>query len=365
MTTAAEQSARGSPHDSANLDFLRAVAVLLVFFVHLYDISGGHGKKWSIEWRLGELGVLIFFVHTCLVLMWSLDRSGFSGWRLPVSFYIRRIFRLYPLSIVCVLVAYCIDLSWNPPNLWQNLTLTQNLFPSGKYEVPPLFTPLWTLPLEVQMYVALPALFVIFRNRSLKLLVGTWCLFVVAALAQPKLGGRFEILKYLPCFTGGVVAWRLMRTGTTRQLAGWLWPPAILVASILWLTVTEKFAWLHIAVFGLCLGLCVPYFKEIPWPRVRQAAKIVARYSYSIYLSHFAIQLFVFSGGNRFKLIHPLPSPAHFVRPLHWVMVAVLSTVIPFLLYHFIESPGIQLGHKLARLATNAGKRPALQLQTE
>ena len=75
-----------SLHDSTNLDSLRSVAVLLVFCVHLYDIWSGTGKNWGIVWHLGQLGVLMFFVHTCLVLMWSL--YGFlpeTWWRQPAK----------------------------------------------------------------------------------------------------------------------------------------------------------------------------------------------------------------------------------------------------------------------------------------
>ncbi|HEV2329058.1 MAG TPA: acyltransferase, partial [Verrucomicrobiae bacterium] len=310
LRTNAKEPALNPPSDAANLDFLRAVAVMLVFFVHLYDISGGHSGKWGIAWNLGRLGILLFFVHTALVLMWSLERSGLEGWRLPIAFYIRRIFRLYPLSIVCVLLGCRFDLSWKDSNIWPNLTLTQNLFSPGRYEVPPLFTPLWTLPLEVQMYVILPLLFVMCRSRPPKLLLAGWSLAVVGALIQPKLGDRFEIMKYLPCFLGGVIAWRRMRNGETRQLAGWLWPIAIAIVSILSMATNKTFDPLHIAVFGLCLGFCLPYFKEIPWPRIRAASKIVARYSYSIYLSHFLIQVFIFNDAVHhpmFKNIRQLP----------------------------------------------------------
>src|SRR5271156_6213785 len=76
-------------HESVNLDFLRSIAVLLVFGTHYYDIRNDAGAKWSFPWHLGQLGVLIFFVHTSLVLMWSLERASLKGWQLFVSFYVR------------------------------------------------------------------------------------------------------------------------------------------------------------------------------------------------------------------------------------------------------------------------------------
>jgi peptidoglycan/LPS O-acetylase OafA/YrhL len=346
-----------SLHESANLDFLRAAAVLLVFITHLYGIYTGKGAKWDFFWHIGQLGVLMFFVHTCLVLMWSLERSGLNGWRVFVPFYIRRAFRLYPLSVVCVLIAYCFDARWSPVNLWPNLTLTQNLFFTDKPVIPPTLTPLWSLPLEVQMYIVLPVLFLILRNRSLKLLALLWSSSIPIALLQPGWGERFEIFKYAPCFLGGVVAWRLMRD--TARLPGWLWPLAIVAASLTWMTAAQSYLPLHIAAFGICLGLAIPLFREIPWSHIRTASRITARYSYSIYLSHFPIMVYVFSDPRdpRFKLIRQLPPMKHLSRTAHFALFLLLSVLAPLALYQLIEKPGIRLGHKLARWISGSEER--------
>lgn len=348
-----------SPHDAANLDLLRSVAVLLVFFDHLYNVTTNHWSESSLASHLGRLGVLIFFVHTCLVLMWSLERSSVKGWRLFTSFYVRRIFRLYPLSIACVVLAYFIDLRWQPINIWSNLTLTQNLFSPGNQTVPPMFSSLWTLPLEVQMYVLLSVLFILFQKRPVYWLVITWVLFAIFAIFQPGFGNRLEILEFIPCFLGGVVAWRLMRDRETKIIDGWAWPAAIPLASIICLTATsQRFVPLHIATFGLCLGLLIPLFKDIPWNRLQNISRIIARYSYGIYLSHFAIQLYCFNDAKFhpvFKIIHQIPPLLHHSRLVHWSIFLLLSVLMPILLYHLIEKPGICMGHKLATHITAGG----------
>jgi peptidoglycan/LPS O-acetylase OafA/YrhL len=88
--------------ESSNLDFLRAVAVLAVYFAHL-----SHALNLYNPGSLGRFGVLIFFVHTSCVLMFSLQRLSSSGFtndsRLTAAFWIRRFFRIYPLSIICIL----------------------------------------------------------------------------------------------------------------------------------------------------------------------------------------------------------------------------------------------------------------------
>ena len=85
--------------DMPNLDLVRSIAVLLVVVEHLLLYAGifrlGY---WQVAW-MGFLGVYIFFVHTCLVLMWSLERNSDV-----LGFYVRRFFRIYPLAVFTVLI---------------------------------------------------------------------------------------------------------------------------------------------------------------------------------------------------------------------------------------------------------------------
>jgi peptidoglycan/LPS O-acetylase OafA/YrhL len=144
-----------------NLDFMRAYAVMLVWIAHFGRTLGWkHGEA-----ALGMFGVLIFFVHTSLVLMLSMERTGPQ----PLGFYIRRIFCIYPLSIITVLAVLVFRVPcdswgtiWSYPSLKTvllNLALMQNLNGS-----PSVLAPLWSLSLEIQMYVLLPLLFILVRS---------------------------------------------------------------------------------------------------------------------------------------------------------------------------------------------------------
>jgi peptidoglycan/LPS O-acetylase OafA/YrhL len=346
--------------ESANLDFLRSAAVLLVFGTHYFDIQNGIGAKWSFSWHVGQLGVLIFFVHTSLVLMWSLERSNLTGWRLLAAFYLRRALRIYPLSMVCVLFAYWFDARWAPANLWQNLTLMQYVFFKGKPTFPPTVTPLWSLPLEIEMYVALPVLFLIFRNRSMKLLVATWGISVALACAQPRFGEGFAIFRFVPCFLGGVMAWRLMRERDRQRFPNWLWPWAIATVALIWMGATEKYLPLFIAAFGICLGLAIPLFREIRSDKVSATVKIIARYSYGIYLTHFPIMLYILRGTSHddspFKVIPPMPLIGHYARPVNACLIVALTALASLMLYHGIEKPGIRFGRTVAQWIARLGR---------
>src|SRR4051794_20807694 len=95
---------------SSNLDILRAMAVLFVVADHSTKFFGRDRVLGLDINYLGYMGVLWFFVHTSLVLMKSLDRewSGLgerpSLWSWMLSFYLRRAWRIYPLSVLVIVL---------------------------------------------------------------------------------------------------------------------------------------------------------------------------------------------------------------------------------------------------------------------
>jgi peptidoglycan/LPS O-acetylase OafA/YrhL len=270
-------------------------------------------------------------------------------------FYARRAFRIYPLSTVFVLFAYFFDAQWSPVNFWQNFTHTQYvLFHGHKVVVPPTVTPLWTLPLEIEMYIALPVLFLLLRNRPVKLLAAIWWASIPAAYILSPSGdvtGAFTIFKYVPCFLGGVMAWRLIRERYYRPFPGWLWPVAIAALSCVWMRSNERYLLLFIAGLGMSLGLAIPLFREIQSKAIRRASQLVARYSYGIYLSHFPVMLYVMNSDKYhwFKVIPPMPTIRHYGGPIQALLVVIFTCAVSLVLYHGIEEPGIRLGRRVAR----------------
>lgn len=92
-----------SAGESTNLDILRATAVLCVVVGHFFASAR---LPFPTNWPF--FGVTLFFIHTSFVLMGSLARLELTGftrpWRLALAFMIRRIFRIYPLSVLFVLL---------------------------------------------------------------------------------------------------------------------------------------------------------------------------------------------------------------------------------------------------------------------
>ena len=321
--------------DSSNLDMVRAVAVLSVFFAHLHDITVGH--QLLLGWHFAQMGVLIFFVHTSMVLMLSLERTKLEGKALFGAFYVRRFFRLYPLSMFCVTVAMVLsrapDLA-HPVRHWKwteylfNLTLTTNLTYTDI-----MVGGLWTLPIEVQMYLTLPFLFLFGRVVPRGVLFLLWAAAIPVALVQLHTTDRLNVLAYAPCFISGVIAWKLSLT-VPRRLPGWLWPAGFVATWPFFFLATHENDMYYRWAFCFALGLTIPWFQEIPFRPVKAVAHVVAKYSYGIYLSHIAVMMWSVT----------LPAST----PVRWALFVVLAVISPVAMYHLIEHPLIVVGQKVA-----------------
>jgi len=331
---------------SANLDLLRAVAVLLVLAQHLSIRFQWAATLGMATPMVGAFGVLLFFVHTCLVLMYSMERSNLSGTRLAENFYIRRIFRIYPLSILAVLAAVALHLdsgvngiqglshatTISSGRIVSNLLLVQSAIKPGS-----IVNVLWSLPYEVQMYIFLPFLFLWIRGKrsALRGLVLLWAVAVIVAIIHHPVATTFPfdrigLVQYVPCFLPGVIAFVLPHA---PRLKSFLWLPFILMLVCVFAIVP------HIAtgwILCLVLGFAIPFFGEIKTTWLRWTSHRIATYSYGIYLSHqFCIWLVAdvlraWPGWIRFPLL------------------AILLIGIPVALYHAIEKPMIGIGMRVA-----------------
>jgi len=87
---------------------------------------------------------------------------------------------------------------------------------------------------------------------------------------------------------------------------------------------------------ALFMAILIPYCREIRLGWISETARILVRYSYSIYLLHlFAIWVaFVKFGGQS--------------RPLQWIAFGVSLALVSVAGYHIIEHPMIQFGNRIA-----------------
>jgi peptidoglycan/LPS O-acetylase OafA/YrhL len=328
-----------------NLDALRAFAVLLVLADHVLETFAAldGGSFHPVDRSLGRLGVLLFFVHTCFVLMASLERGGGSGWTMARAFYVRRAFRIYPLAVVCLLAVVAAGVPARPweafrfpdaADLASNLLLVTNLTAR-----PDVLAPLWSLPVELQMYALLPAIFLIARTRDPVRVGILYLLALGAALVLPRLSPRFDMVAYAPCFLAGVVGFAMSDRFQPR-LPAWAWLPFLGALAV-------AFAALEIAAGGhrvatqaaicLAVGVAIPIFTQSTHAAFNRATHAIAKYSYGIYLFHLPALWLAF---------YRLPLESRLAQSL--VALATLAT-LAIGGYHLIEAPLIRRGASISR----------------
>lgn len=340
-----------TPLPERNLDFLRAIAVLAVLLDHIVLSLGDHRDNQFLLW-MGQAGLCAFFVHTSLVLMSSLERDlapDQPGW--TWRFYVRRFWRIYPLAwvtvAVCVLLrvpAGLLPATYTPvtvPQVLANLALMHDW--AGQ---PNVLNVMWTLTMEVQMYLVLPACYLLARRSSgwpmVALVLAGWVVMGTyfwgnqAAHRIPAMW-RIRVFSFVPCFLMGVAAYHLLRRRATapRPLRGWAWPVVVIgVFLVFYPAFTTAYATGR-TLFATVLALTIPWVADIPEGWVARGSRVVATYSYGLYL------------------VHPLALRAGFgvlkdqPMALQWVAVAVILVGGCWVAYHYVEQPGVRFARRL------------------
>lgn len=338
--TICPQSAMQS--SSSNLDLLRSLAVIFVVISHLIAIHQPiptiriNETSGYLTVALGYWGVFIFFVHTCYVLMGSLSRQAQQEGKkhLAYRFWVQRIFRIYPLSMTTVLavtaISYFSGSDLNAVVILSNLFLIQNLT-----DVNSTPGPLWSLPFEIQMYLLLPALFLlIYKKRRTYLIIVLWLLSVGATVFFAGRGWSHGFIKFIPCFLPGVLAFTLYEVKRILP-AIFLWGYALIGAMCYPLLVAydSQMYWL---AWPLCLvlGLLIALTKEIQNKLIKLVSEKVARYSFGIYLVHVPCIEWAFAK------VHGIS------YSMQWLLFACATTAVTYLAYHLIEKPGIDFGRR-------------------
>lgn len=230
-----------------------------------------------------------------------------------------------------------------------NLALMQNLIKSSD-----AIGPLWSLPWEVQMYTALPFLFLVSRRGNIISLAAVALATVAANIFGIVVGIRgTRILDYAPCFMGGVLAYMLIRR-TPPKLPAWLWPCTLAVMGVLLIVSPQALAkrriyWGYWATCAI-LGALIPVFKDLSPSWLTRTAHRIAQYSYGIYLFHVPAMWLAFDYLRGMG------------APLSMVVFVGATVGLSVTAYHLIEHPLIELGRQITAVGVRVQRvAPALQ----
>jgi len=186
-TTAPDLPDLPRPARNLALDLLRALAVLLVLWHHLWpapsDGSVPGRAAFDIWHRGGWVGVDLFFVlRGFLVSGLLFAEYARSGRISPGRFYVRRGFKIYPAFFVFLAVSVAV-LAWTGLG---RLRVIAEVFFIQNY-LPGLWIHTWSLAVEEHFYLALPLVLLVLSRPGpngipfarLPLLVGCVCLGVL------------------------------------------------------------------------------------------------------------------------------------------------------------------------------------------
>ena len=366
------------------LDGVRALCVLLVVTVHLYD---AHERWW---WLAGARGVTVFFVLSgYLITSLGLREEAERGTLSLAAFYVRRCCRLLPLYYL-TLAAYCVlifGLGVGGPSLRETMTEALPYYVTYFQEIPfyslligggrdlPFFHS-WSLGIEEKFYLVWPLLaFVLWRGLPRRRLTGAVVLLTAFALApfvlhqEMRLVGRC-LFSYFHLLVGCVVAMLLHDRHNFERLrflgrAGWrMFALGVFVAihfATPWVAEPSHAGTALHALYGIaCAVLLVALVtggglldRLLAW----EPLALVGRLSYGIYLVH------LFAIVAAYRLVPAWGGAA--TSALVYFTACGLSVAAAWLLALAVERPGIEVGRRwsrrlLDRAAVEACEAPAV-----
>lgn len=307
------------------LDLIRAVAACTVLFFHTVNI-GALPYIYAKYFQLGQFGVLVFFLCSGFIITKSIYASKSSS-----SFWIRRLFRIYPLYLLDSIIVMC---------FMKNITflkLISNLFIAGAIFHNTIIDVSWTLTYEMIFYFSIWILwkFNIIHRIKLHILIIVIISIFTSIACHYGIINRHWVrtpIQFLAFFVG--MYFCLSNNYKNNLIVTILSVVVTIISTYLGFGYfsSDNFVYTHSGVFGFIpismawsfafiFFACIIYIK----PRVPKVLSFVGVISYSIYLNHgVIIQVFGVS-----KYILPT------------IILAVISAIIS---YYLIEKPSILCG---------------------
>ena len=321
-----------------NFTAFRLLLAVLVVFGHFKSFVGIYSPNWPFNYA--ATAVDCFFVVSGYLVSASFDRDSNL-----FRFYVRRFFRIYPLYLAVVVLQAIALASMAPGGLIANAgSMLSYLFFNAifanfvQHDIggvltglvdPSLNASLWTLKIEFGFYLILPFLWRLIERAGGKMILG---IFVLSAVYYSLVwdAGYRDFAKQLPgqlqYFVLGIAAYKYRDRLQLGRTAGLIATVALSVL-VTAMQHDHPIFLFPIAVAGLVVAA------TLYAPRVRMETDI----SYGVYLLHApVIQLSLLAG---------------LYRPgwLGLFAILVVVTALSLIVERLVESPGIDLGRRIAR----------------
>ena len=341
------------------LDTLRFAAAVTVVIGHSNVIFRSFVAPWPLLGLTNSYSaVALFFVLSGYVLHQSCKRHAMDGVNY-VAFIIKRVFRLYPLHFVALILGaaalqlplhdspllmaseYARETILNKNHRQVAQWLQQLLLMGGGMDSTFVNPPIWTLAVEMRVSLLLPflSLFAVriglrltFVVTVLSLLLGPW----LARITLPTMG-------MVPLFLLGILVAEVTDSqAAVRRGNGWMFSLGVLVYSLGEWTkgpMVDRLDAFYVAGVGAALMILATVrskriAKVLSYPLLVQLGQC----SYGIYLLHFPLMLLTVWAINQLHM-----------PPLALIPALLLATLfVARALFVIVEKPFIRFGHRLS-----------------
>ena len=359
----------------AELDGLRALAVLLVLLYHFGPRGSIGSPLWRIE-SIGWIGVDLFFVLSGFLIAGILldtreERPYYK------NFYLRRTLRVFPLYYVVIFLGLALEIAWHNESVIHNLYETfwyvvylGNVHVAFKNHAPlaAFLGPFWSLQIEEQFYLIFP--FVV-KNLRRKALFGV--LVCVVVLSGPLRWGLYllsphrELLQYttLPCRMDGLGLGALLALGVRisqwriRPVALTLGATALLSGLFIYLSWggydwsaprIRTFGYSIVALTFAGVVLWVLRFRDgwqTSWLRIAPL-QYMGKISYGIYLLQALVFVLVRKISTYFGVNLFVEGDWHSTTWTHFFLLVAIIVLSASISWYFLERPISKLKDRLS-----------------
>ena len=331
-------TAHSTDRHRTDIQALRGLAILLVLLHH------GRLLPWL---KAGHLGVDIFFVVSGYLITGILQRTLADGSFSFTGFYFRRAKRLLPAAYVTFVATTLLstlfltrsemrDFTWQ---LLGAVTFTGNValwMQTGYFEGAAHLKPLlhvWSLSIEEQYYLLLPAALVLTPKRFWKAglyAMVTGSLLLCLVLLPSKPGAVFYLLptRAWELGLGSLGALALEGSVVAVWLARLFWPALASLLVVPFLSTGAPHPGLDALI--VCTATLIVLLRCHPVLNESWAARRLARLgdiSYSLYLVHWPLLAFAANAW-----VSPVP---YWARTL----IVAVALALAWMLYRFVEDP--------------------------
>ncbi|OIR19165.1 O-acetyltransferase OatA [mine drainage metagenome] len=350
------------------LDSARGWAILGVMAIHVSQAAPLPQGILQLLAINGDMGVELFYVLSAFSLTMMLHARAIAGQHSLSGYFMRRFFRIAPMFwfalVLAVLIFFGKASFWAPDGISAMDVFLTSLFLHGIHpeSINAVIPGGWSVAVEAMFYLILPVIYRYSRTTFLALmwlLISAGVYFLFGSVAQAYFDQHLpanathlsEIYSWymslpaqLPVFMMGIIAFMAIQEERCKPAHAYA---VACVGALLLLSMPisadnhmlpRHIMWGGVFAMFIIGNVQKPFFL-FDNPLLR----ILGRISYSAYLLHFFVLIYV---G---KIFRHLTIPAELKFALLYFVVVGITYFLASWSYRTIELPGMRIGSELSR----------------